>query len=394
MKRKITEISVFEFFMCMFVIAIHLLSEGVDAFPKWSVSSIVFLSLTKLMTFAVPGFIFTSAIKLFYKYGERKFNYPKFLLGRFVKVYIPYIIVVCIYYVVFVYALELDGFNRFDMSELLGFILNGNISAQFYFVILIMQFYVLMPIWVLTGRIKSKKFGIAVIIISAAVTVLSRMFFPQWSTSVLNWIGGLKLPFANYWAGTKTTVLEMSAYTNKFFTSYLLFWCLGMYIGLYYDEFTDMIRHSKYIVYAGWFILAVTHCILSYMQSGGLIRYTYEPVVVVMFCLFSIFGFFIYTENLTMSLEKMGRGFLTSISNASYEIYLIHCLIITIVYYYMGHIEIENTMHRFLIASAVTYVTSIIFCVLQSTIQNNLRRKYRRYSAERARKTSRRKRYL
>ena len=130
------------------------------------------------------------------------------------------------------------------------------------------------------------------------------------------------------------------------------------------------------------------------MQSGGLIRYTYEPVVVVMFCLFSIFGFFIYTENLTMSLEKMGKGFLTSISNASYEIYLIHCLIITVIYYYMGHIEIENTMQRFLIATVVTYVTSIIFCVLQSTLQNNIRLKYRRYSAERARKASRRKRYL
>ena len=83
MKRKITEISVFEFFICIFVITIHLLSEGVDTFPKWSVPSIAFLSLTKLMTFAVPGFVFTSAIKLFYKYGEGKFNYFKFIVGRF-----------------------------------------------------------------------------------------------------------------------------------------------------------------------------------------------------------------------------------------------------------------------------------------------------------------------
>ena len=394
MKRKITEISVFEFFMCMFVIGIHLLSEGVDAFPKWSVSSIVFLSLTKLMTFAVPGFVFTSAIKLFYKYGERKFNYPKFLLGRFVKVYIPYIIVVCIYYIIFVYALDLDGFNHFDINELIGFILNGNISAQFYFVILIMQFYLLMPLWVLLGKIKSKKFGIILVVLSAIITVLSRMFFPQCASAFINWLATLKFPFENPLSGQEATVLAMSLYTNKFFTSYFVFWTLGMYIGLNYEKFTDTIKHSKYIIYVGWFILAVTHCILSYMQSGGLIRYTYEPMIVVVFCLFSIFGFFIYTENLTMSLEKMGKGFLTSISNASYEIYLIHCLIITVIYYYMGHIEIENTMHRFLIATGVTYVTSIIFCVFQSTIQNNIRLKYRKYSAERARKASRRKRYL
>lgn len=34
MKRKITEVSVFEFFLCMFVILIHLLSEGINVFPN------------------------------------------------------------------------------------------------------------------------------------------------------------------------------------------------------------------------------------------------------------------------------------------------------------------------------------------------------------------------
>ena len=66
-RRKITEISVFEFFICMSVITIHLLSEGVDGLAKWSAASIIFSALTRLISFAVPGFVFTSAIKLFYK---------------------------------------------------------------------------------------------------------------------------------------------------------------------------------------------------------------------------------------------------------------------------------------------------------------------------------------
>ena len=394
MKRKITEISVFEFFMCMFVIAIHLLSEGVDAFPKWSVSSIVFLSLTKLMTFAVPGFVFTSAIKMFYKYGDRKFNYPKFLLGRILKVYIPYILAVTLYYVVFVYALDLDGFNHFDIHELIGFIINGNISAQFYFVILIVQFYLLMPLWILAGRAKSKVFAIIFAGISLVVTVLSRMYFPQISATVINWASGIQLPFQNPLAGMEISVLALSEYTNKFFTSYLVFWVAGMYIGLDYDRFSEIIKNAKVTIYVGWFILAVSHCILSYMKLGGLIFYSFESIIVVLFCLFSILGFYIYTENLTVSLEKMGKGFLTSISNASYEIYLVHCLIITLVYYYMGHFEIEGTMLKFWIATGITYTVSIIFCVLESTLQTNIRLKYQKASAERARKTARRKRYL
>lgn len=394
MKRKITEISVYEFFMCMFVIAIHLLSEGVDAFPKWSVSSIVFMSLTKLMTFAVPGFVFTSAIKLFYKYGEGRFNYPKFLLGRFLRVYLPYMIAVVAYYVVFVYALELDGFDHFDWRELTSFILNGDISAQFYFVVLIMQFYILMPIWVLLAKIKSNIFAVVLIIISLVATVISRMYFPQCASSVIEWAGGLNLPFANPIAGAETSVVALSAYTNKFFTSYLVFWIAGMYIGMNYDKFVDMVKAAKSAIYIGWFIIAISHCILSYMQHGGLIRYTFEPVIVVMFCIFSIFGFYIYAENLTVSLENMGKGFLTSIANASYDIYLIHCLIITVLYYYMGHIEMESVMQKFWIATGVTYTLSIILCVLKTTIQTNIKLSYRRASTERTRKASRRKRYL
>ncbi len=394
MKRKITEISVYEFFMCMFVIAIHLLSEGVDAFPKWSVSSIVFMSLTKLMTFAVPGFVFTSAIKLFYKYGERKFNYPKFLLGRFLRVYLPYMIAVVVYYVVFVYAMRLDGFNRFDWGELGWFILRGDISAQFYFVVLIMQFYILMPLWVLITKIKSNIFGITLIIVSLVVTVLSRMYFPTASLSIIEWASGLKLPFANPISTEGVSVITLAAYTNKFFTSYLIFWIAGMYIGLNYDRFVETVKAAKPVIYVGWFILAISHCILSYMQHGGLIQYSFSSIIVVLFCIFSIFGFYIYAENLTVSLENMGKGFLTSISNASYDIYLIHCLIISVLYYYMGHIELESTMQKFWIATGVTYSLSIILCVLKTTIQTNIKLSYRKASAERARKASRRKRYL
>lgn len=392
MKRKITEISVFEFFICIFVITIHLLSEGVDSFPKWSVSSIAFHSLTKLMTFAVPGFVFTSAIKLFYKYGDGKFNYPKFLLGRFLKVYIPYVIAVCIYYLVFVYAMHLDGFGHFDFRELIGFILNGNISAQFYFVILIVQLYLLMPVWILLSRVKSKAFGFSLIGISLVITVLSRMYFPQCAEAVLSFIKGLNLPFSEYI--TVPTLHALSGYTSKAFTSYLVFWIMGMYIGINYDKFWGFIISGKVVIYIGWFILAVSHCILSYMQFGGLIRYTFEPIIVVFFCFFSIFGFYVYTYNLTVSLENMGKGFLTSIANASYDIYLIHCLVISIMTYYLGHIEMENIMQRFLITSAVTYTFSIIFCVLQSTVKTNIKLARRRRLADKSRKMARRKRYL
>lgn len=396
MKRKITEISVYEFFMCMFVITIHLMSEGVEQFTRWSVSSIAFLTITKMITFAVPGFVFTSAIKLFYNYGDKKLNYPKFLLGRLLKIYVPYVIAVLIYYLVFVFVLKLEGYESFKLKQLGSYILTGDISAQFYFVILIVQFYILMPLWVLIGKIKSNIFAVAMLVVSLAITILSRLYFPQIAASVIGWAGSVNLPFDNPLRDydTVNNLVQLTTYTNKSFTSYLVFWVSGMYIGMNYDKFNEVIDTAKPVLYIGWLVLTVAHCILSYMKLCGIIRYTYEPVIVVLFCLFAIFGFYIYANNLTISLEKRGKGFLSSIANASYDIYLIHCLVITVVYHYMKQADIDGIMTRFWISAGITYVFSIVFCVIEATFQNNMRMKHRRKSAESARKAARRKRYL
>lgn len=404
-KRKITEISVYEFFMCMFVITIHLLSEGVDVFPRWSASSVIFSSLTRIISFAVPGFITTSAIKLFYKYHNRRFGYPKFLLDRFLKVYIPYVVAVCIYYAVFVFGLTLDEYKSFSWSQLGGYIWSGNISAQFYFVILIIQFYILMPVWRLISKVKNPVFSAIIIAVSFVITVLSRMYFPQAAAALMEVIGKidigefkiLSLSISNPLKGYTVSpegLLSLAAYTNKSFTSYLVFWICGMYIGINYDDFSEKIRDGKKALYAGWLIFAVVHCVLSYLKLCGLSRYTCEPLIVVLFCVFSIFGFYIYINHLTTNLENMGRGFLTSIAGASYEIYLIHCLIITVVTYYLKQADVDSVMVRFWITAGITYVLSIIFCVLESTIYTNLRMRYRRRSTANARKSARRKRYL
>lgn len=381
MKRKITEISVFEFFLCMFVILIHLLSEGVDGsmyvegYPKWSVMSIIFYSVTRLTTFAVPAFIFTSALKLFYKYGDSKFHYFRFLWGRFRKIYVPYLIAVAVYYLVFCFLLHFEEFTPFRLKKLLECIITSDISAQFYFVLLIIQFYLLMPLWMLISKNKSFTFTSVMILLAFGITIASRMWFPTLDAEKFGYIA---------------QIFTM----HKTFTSYLIFWILGMYVGLYYDSFARLMDHSKPLIYAGWFLLAITHCVLSYMEFGGLIRYTLEPFIVVFFCFFSMFGFYTYAKNLTFALESRGKGFLTSISGASYDIYLIHCLIITVMFRILYRLDVTDIFARFAYNALVTYILSIVFCVLWTTIHQNYKSMHNRNSAIRARKIARRKRYL
>lgn len=361
MKRKITEVSVFEFFLCMFVILIHLLSEGVNVFSKWSVLSIVFYTVTRLTTFAVPAFIFTSALKLFYKFSERRFSYMPFLIDRIRKIYVPYIIMVIIYYIVFVYAFHIYSFNP---VSLIKYILNGDLSAQFYFVVLIMQFYLLMPVWILISKNKSKKFHTVIAIITLIITIGFRMF------------------------------LSYDEYIHKLFPSYMIFWILGMYAGMYYNEFIRFLSRSQLMVYAGWLVFAILHSVTSYMEYCGVINNSLSAVFVVFFCLFSTFGFYQYAYGLTESLESRGKGFFISISAASYSIYLVHCLIITSTQEIMNTFGLENTILRFVITAVVTYSLSIIFCVLIATFYRNIKASLSRSSARKSRKKAARKRYL
>ncbi|MEG2381109.1 MAG: acyltransferase, partial [Oscillospiraceae bacterium] len=323
---------------------------------------IVFFSITKLISFAVPAFIFTSALKLFYKYGdERKFTYPTFLWDRFRKIYMPYFIWVTVYYLVYVFIFK---FFDFKFANLLRYILDGDLSAQFYFIILIIQFYLLMPIWILISRVKSTPFSAIIVAIAFAVTIGCRMFIPD------------------------------TAYMVKLFSSYLIFWTLGMYAGIYYESFISFIERNKIIMYIGWFITAIAHCVLSYMDVGGLIDYSFEPLIVVFFCFFSMFGFYTYIKGLTETLESKGKGFLISISEASYDIYLLHCLIITSVYEILTFTNLENLMVRFGINFIATYTLSIVWSVCQATFYKNSIAKLQRNSARRTSQKARRKRYL
>ena len=227
-----------------------------------------------------------------------------------------------------------------------------------------MQFYLLMPLWILLSKHKSKLFNTIIIFIAVVCSIGFRM------------------------------LISSTEYTHKIFPSYLVFWILGMYAGMYYNEFLRFLSKSRLLVYAGWLVFAILHCVTSYMEYGGVINNPFSPTIVILFCLFSTFGFYQYAYGLTESLESRGKGFFISISGASNNIYLVHCLIITSTYEILNGIKVTDTISRFIITAVITYALSIIFCVISATLYRNFKSSFQRSSARRSRKKAARKRYL
>jgi len=98
--RHLTEFSICSVIFCLIVVFIHVSSEAVTLYNKQSVIYIIVLSLWRLSSFVVQGFIFLSGLKLFLKSGG--FSYKRFYISRLKRVVIPYIVVFCLFYLYFV----------------------------------------------------------------------------------------------------------------------------------------------------------------------------------------------------------------------------------------------------------------------------------------------------
>lgn len=88
-KAKKTEINVLNIFLCLLVMLIHCMGNAVSQTGPELGSYAVFAAIFRLSSFAVQGFIFLSAVKLFMKKDGAP--YGQFMLRRITAVFLPYI---------------------------------------------------------------------------------------------------------------------------------------------------------------------------------------------------------------------------------------------------------------------------------------------------------------
>ena len=93
------ELSICNVVFCLLVIFIHVSSEPVSFYEKQSVLYVCTLSLWRMSSFVVQGFIFLSGVKFFLKTDG--FSYKKFYLSRVKRVVVPYILASCLFYAYF-----------------------------------------------------------------------------------------------------------------------------------------------------------------------------------------------------------------------------------------------------------------------------------------------------
>ena len=183
----------------------------------------------------------------------------------------------------------------FDVSFILKHFIVGSLAPHTYFVPLIMQFFILYPLWKL--MVKKVKPYIAI-----PVAVIISLFAEN------------ILPVILYQKGISF------AYNDRMLTTYLSYWVVGCYIGANYEGFKTFL--SKIRLYIPFAVLSLLNIYFSYINYN--IRYiSYLNVIHCLYCFITIFFLF------TVFVKTSAPGkLLKTIDNTSYTIYLCHMLFV------------------------------------------------------------------
>lgn len=287
------EISFVNVVLCLLVMWIHICSVAVTGLPKENISFFGVYVPWRLSAFVVQGFIFLSALKYFRKEGA--FSYGSFLWGRIRKIGVPYVIAVIISYL----GLIDLGYYTFDAGFLGESLLLGNMIAPFYFIIIIFQFYILMPLW--RKMTEKVDFWVAVL----ASVMLMRLFH-----------GGLPAMIGMISPGTEFI------YNDRVFTSYLAYWVLGCYAGKYYDRFLEGIRKNQGVLLTGFVIFVLTDGLLSYANNRGFFRVSFLEDVHTLYVFCAIL--FLFWIGKKVADRVMAWKVVQGIDRMSFYLYLYH----------------------------------------------------------------------
>lgn len=309
--------------LCLMVVFIHVSSEPVSSLEKTSLAYAAVMFPWRLSGFVVQGFIFLSALKIFIK--KETINYKNYYISRFKTIVVPYVVWVFIYYLYFYYK----SYFPFNIKELAKYIFIGNLVSPFYFIVIIVQFYALMPFW---QRLYKNTNPFLNIVFSLLITLAFKEF----------------------------TAFK---YSDRLFPTYFIFWSLGAVCGVNYEYFTNFLRKKLYKILMVFSVTAAADLFFTYKVFVFKESFIFLETLHLFYCIFAIaavisIGMFI-KENI----------FLKTINGITFYIYLSHCLVMFFVNEKLNTLGITSIKTRYAMRFFAVYIITISLCVIYKKIK-------------------------
>ncbi|MGN1345313.1 MAG: acyltransferase [Eubacteriales bacterium] len=319
----------------LLVLFIHAASECVTGYNPASFPFTVMCSAHRLSSFVVQGFLFLSAVKLFLP-RTAAFSYGRYYASRARRILLPYLLafsLFCVYFVV-------SGRLTFDLSYFFRELLTGGLVGHFYYVALLCQFDLLVPLW----RFLANRCSMALTVFTSLLLMLiCRVHLPE----IVRLLTGYELTL-----------------NSRLFSTFLFYFVCGIFCGKNYERFTEFLRIRRKelaVLFAG---SGAADCVLIWVIRNGVYYPTWADDFHVLYCTSAI----LFTLSCALLLaerkpELTAAPLLRLLSGASYNVYLIHPLFLFLTDSLLNRAGIVSLTGRFLLRAAAVYVVSIGVCI-------------------------------
>lgn len=319
MKKRIGEINILRGIAGLAVVMVHISAIAVSTLQREGFLPLIYSIINRGLKFTTPTFIFISGLLLLYKYKNEEINYPLFLYSRFRAILIPYISWSLVYYLYFVYT----GIYIFSIKDLVFRLLLGSHSYHLYFIVIILQFYLLFGLF-LYGF---KRLNPSILLLAALVINLVSLKY-------------LKID-----------------YSDRIFLNYIFYFALGCYWGLYIEKVQKLITNHRSKLTIAYIIVAAIYIgqFYLYNSKGIAIKSIYVDYMWLIFSFVSI----TFLSSMSKMIDEVGNKrldtFCRFIGRSSFSTYLMHPFVLYHSDRFIVEKGIQSTTLRFLLNVIIVY---------------------------------------
>ena len=341
--------------LCMLgVIGIHVGSYALQN-PLANVQLISVLEI--LSRFAVPAFFFLSAFGLFYHTSvEDKFSFQDFMSRRIQVVLWPYI-VWSLFYLLYSGAMS-HNFGNLQPLPLLVNLLVGTSMYHLYFLVILIWFYLMMPLWRWMVKAILPNAAVwltALFILQVGVDYWSSYMAGAWATKYLANYPALKYMFhmrLNYWVIHYVWIFLMGAiFAERYESICEQLWKYRILITVGFVVSVALMLGAYYYVMDEWHYTLLEAIYTVHQMSPMGLFYTGMGTV------FFLFLFQVSPMNASI------KAFWEQIGDTSYGIYLTHPFWLIILTGWMAKINwtytVVHVVALYMVAVCLSYLTTL-----------------------------------
>ncbi|WP_431030061.1 acyltransferase [Lysinibacillus sp. LZ02] len=359
-KTRLEELEILRGIAFLAVVLQHAFA-GIFILPNISSTELTIgATLLGIIRFAVPLFVFITGVVLFYNY-DGKINYIQFINKRFVQVIIPYITWTLFYYV---WISFLSGFSPsstwLEIVKIFKLIFTGEASYHLWFMVMIIPFYLLFPIFRLLMSKERKYLTNFAVVISIFIINIFMLF--ALSKDMIQYSNDSFIFFFNY--------------LDRNFIFWTFYFILGGFVGLYYGKWKNFV--NKFIIFCVVFLAVYLYFVYIEIKNINLIESNYllsaqitDPLkpITMLAATTSIIIIFFFAQKL-LSRYTIITKYLKVFGEFSFGAYLIHAFVLRFTNdFVINHLSIISPFAQTFVSFVLCSVFSLALCYLISKVK-------------------------